>query len=141
MSSPRTLSSSPRRHRIARACIFAVGTVLVVIGIGTLVTVLAQGQTFLVVFRVDASMSVLWLVSGAALVVASLVPTFVWGRLLSISLGLFFGFLGLAGGVSGDPILGVFRATTMDNTFNVLLCTVLLGVGALSLDRLNQLAD
>ena len=130
----------PRRHRIVRACTGIVGGVLIVIGALSLIPPLTSHRLLLGVFGVDPPLSILRLVLGAALLLASFAPTFEAGRVLAIACGLIFGALGLAGGVSNGVAIGLFHVSAVDNTFNVLLCTVLVGVGALSLDRFREIA-
>jgi len=130
----------PRRHRIVRACVAVVGSLLIAISVCSLIPAFTDGDLFLGVFRTDASLVIFRLVAGAVLLASSFAGTFVWGRTVSIVLGLAFGALGLAGGLTTGLVFGLFGVSVVDSSFHVLLCTVLLGVGALSLDRFAEIA-
>ncbi len=130
----------PRRHRIVRACVAVVGSLLIAISVCSLVPAFTDGGLFLGVFRTDAALVFFRLVAGVALLASSFAGTFVWGRAISIGLGLAFGALGLAGGLTTGLVFGLFGVSAVDSSFHVLLCTVLLGVGALSLDRFAEIA-
>jgi hypothetical protein len=136
----RGFRARPRRHRIVRACVAAVGIVLIAISICSLIPAFTDDDLFLGVFRTGAALVIFRFVAGVALLASSFAGSFAWGRAIAIVLGLAFGVLGLAGGLTTGVVLGLFRVSAVDSSFHALLCTVLLGVGALSLDRFAEIA-
>jgi hypothetical protein len=136
----RGFGARPRRHRVARTCAAAVGIALTVISVCSLIPDFAADGLFLGVFRTDTPLVIFRLVAGIVLLVTTFLGAFVWGRVFAIVFGLFFGLLGLLGGLSSGAALGIFGVSVVDNSFHVLLCTVLVGVGALSLDRFAEVA-
>jgi hypothetical protein len=130
----RVVLGLPRDHRVARACLGVVGAVLLLLGAFSAFPALAPNGIFLGIFLAGGSLVVVRLVAGALLLASAFARNYAWVSVLAVVLALFFGFLGLAGGVSQGNPLGLFHVSAVDSSLNVLLCTVLLGIWALSSD-------